>query len=145
MYQGNIYYSYIWYSIITGYIPRMPFKFGNTYKEDCDVCIDEYLSNRNFHDVKSTDLKRQVAGYPRLTSISHDPTVRDQLNLYRDTHPNRSILMGKCKMFINLTYAYREVALYRASFCKKKMQFSNVYPVYTLYLLLSHLNSSGRV
>ncbi|KAK3087657.1 hypothetical protein FSP39_008834 [Pinctada imbricata] len=77
----------------TGYIPRMPFKFGNTYKEDCDFCIDEYMTNRKFNDTKTMDLKRQVAGYPRLTAISHDPEVRDKLNLYRDTHPNRPILM----------------------------------------------------
>lgn len=77
----------------TGYIPRMPFKFGNTYKEDCDSCIDDYLTTRNFYDTKATDLKRQVASCPRLTPISQDPEVRDKLNLYRDTHPSRPILV----------------------------------------------------
>lgn len=73
----------------------MPFKFGNTYKEDCDSCIDDYLTTRNFYDTKATDLKRQVASCPRLTPISQDPEVRDKLNLYRDTHPSRPILVGK--------------------------------------------------
>lgn len=73
----------------------MPFKFGNTYKEDCDSCIDDYLTTRNFYDTKANDLKRQVASCPRLTPISQDPEVRDKLNLYRDTHPSRPILVGK--------------------------------------------------
>lgn len=72
----------------TGYIPRRPYKFGNTYKEDCDVCIDQHLTNYKYHDAKLTDLHRQVNDYPRLRAISHDPEVRDRLQLtkYRDTH-----------------------------------------------------------
>ncbi|KAJ8300411.1 hypothetical protein KUTeg_021930 [Tegillarca granosa] len=77
----------------TGYIPRMPFKFGNTYKEDCDVCIDQYLTNRQYHDNKMDDLRRQINGQPRLTATMFDPAVRDKLNLYRDTHPSRPILL----------------------------------------------------
>lgn len=77
----------------TGYIPRMPYKFGNTYKEDCDVCIDQHITNYKYHDAKLTDLQRQVNGYPRLRAISFDPDVRDKLNMYRDTHPQREILL----------------------------------------------------
>ncbi|ESO92829.1 hypothetical protein LOTGIDRAFT_150295 [Lottia gigantea] len=70
----------------TGYIPRMPFKFGGTYKEDCDSCIDEFMSSTQTHDLKLQDLKRQMRSYPRLTAISYDPDVRDKLNKYRDDH-----------------------------------------------------------
>ncbi|XP_046567438.1 uncharacterized protein C10orf82-like [Haliotis rubra] len=77
----------------TGYIPRMPFKFGGTYKDDCDVCIDTFMSNTKNHDFKMRDLQRQIRSYPRLTAISHDPTVRDKLNLYRDTHPTQPMLL----------------------------------------------------
>lgn len=77
----------------TGYIPRRPFKFGNTYKEDCDVCIDQHITNYKYHDAKYNDLQKQVSGYPRLRAISYDPDVRDKLNMYRDTHPQREILL----------------------------------------------------
>lgn len=77
----------------TGYIPRMTFKFGGTYKEDCDVCIDEYMTNRTNHDQRQRDLTRQVSCIPRLTAVSHDPSVKEKLNRYRDTHPSRPLLM----------------------------------------------------
>ncbi|KAL5011375.1 hypothetical protein ScPMuIL_009926 [Solemya velum] len=77
----------------TGYIPRMPFKFGGTYKEDCDVCIDDYLTNRRTADIKDADLRQQVRGYPSLTPIAHNPGVRDKMNLYRDTHPAQPTLL----------------------------------------------------
>ena len=82
------------YSVLSGYIPRMPFKFGGTYKDDCDICIDEYTTNRQVHDFKNRDLTRQVSSVPRLTAISHDPYVKEYLDRYRDTHPNRPLLMG---------------------------------------------------
>lgn len=91
---------------LTGYIPRMTFKFGGTYKDDCDICIDEYMTNRQTHDLRQTDLKRQVSSVPRLTSISHDPIVKEKLDRYRDTHPSRPLLMGKATLliFIKLTH-----------------------------------------
>lgn len=77
----------------TGYIPRMEFKFGGTYKKDCDVCIDEFLHNKQTHEMKQRDLSQQVSSVPRMTAISHDPTVKDHLDRYRDTHPSRPLLM----------------------------------------------------
>lgn len=77
----------------TGYIPRWPFKFGNTYKEDCDVCIDEHLSNSVHHASKDQVLRQAARTQTRLQPIAQDPTVRNHLNTYRDTHPNRPIMM----------------------------------------------------
>ncbi|KAK3576058.1 hypothetical protein CHS0354_018327 [Potamilus streckersoni] len=77
----------------TGYIPRMTFRFGGTYKNDCDSCLGEFLTTRKVNDMKTVDLKQQISSYPRLTAISYDPEVRDKLNMYRDTHPSKPILM----------------------------------------------------
>ncbi|WAR30968.1 CJ082-like protein [Mya arenaria] len=63
----------------TGYIPRMTFKFGGTYKTECDNCIDEYMTNRQNHDLRQGDLRRSVTMVPRLTAVSHDPTDRRPL------------------------------------------------------------------
>lgn len=77
----------------TGYVPRMTFKFGETYKRKADACIDEFLTNRDNYNAKIAELNNQTAAHPRLTAISYDPEVRDRLNLYRDTHPLQPILM----------------------------------------------------
>ncbi|KAL8602099.1 hypothetical protein ACOMHN_007369 [Nucella lapillus] len=77
----------------TGYMPRLPFRFGNTYKQKADACIDEFTTSRDDYLAKQVELNLQTASYPRLTAISHDPVVRDHLDLYRDKHPLRQILM----------------------------------------------------
>ncbi|XP_077992457.1 ciliary microtubule inner protein 2B-like [Glandiceps talaboti] len=78
----------------TGYIPRMPFKFGNTYKEDCDVCIDDFLSNTKRHDSKVTNLKQTTNSYPTLDVVNKDDaSVTRQLNHYRDRNPTAPILL----------------------------------------------------
>lgn len=77
----------------TGYMPRMTFKFGDTYKRNSDRCIDEFTTNRDNYSVKMSALNQQTAAHPRLTAISYDPSVRDHLNRYRDTHPTQPILM----------------------------------------------------
>eukprot|EP00745_Piridium_sociabile_P004012 TRINITY_DN123617_c1_g2_i1.p1 TRINITY_DN123617_c1_g2~~TRINITY_DN123617_c1_g2_i1.p1 ORF type:complete len:287 (-),score=43.70 TRINITY_DN123617_c1_g2_i1:64-798(-) len=77
----------------TGYMPRMTFKFGDTYKRNSDRCIDEFSTNRDAYSAKVSTLNRQTASQPRLTAISYDPAVRNHLNRYRDTHPTQSILM----------------------------------------------------
>lgn len=82
----------------TGYIPRRPFKFGNTYKEDCDVCIDQHMSNYNYHRFKMEDLHGQVRAAHELQATEKDPYVKNVLDKYRDTHPTRSILLADRKL-----------------------------------------------
>lgn len=77
----------------TGYIPRMPFKFGDTYKVDCDYCIDDHMTNMSKYRGKEDELRRSTKAFPNLQSQAGDPGVRDHLNTYRDTHPSRSIMM----------------------------------------------------
>ncbi|XP_071481517.1 ciliary microtubule inner protein 2B-like [Diadema antillarum] len=77
----------------TGYIPRMPFKFGNTYKEDCDVCIDDFLHNTKTHDQKIHNLKTTVVQSRPLRPAADDKVVIKQLNFYRDRHPTSKVLL----------------------------------------------------
>ncbi|XP_064616386.1 ciliary microtubule inner protein 2B-like [Liolophura sinensis] len=83
----------------TGYVPGMTFKFGNTYKEECDSCIDNLITGQRTADMKQADLRSQVASYPRLTAVSYDPHVRDYLNLYRDTHPRQPLMQDDKRAF----------------------------------------------
>ncbi|XP_072042046.1 ciliary microtubule inner protein 2B-like [Amphiura filiformis] len=76
----------------TGYIPRMPFKFGNTYKEDCDVCIDDFKSNTQRRDNEIKDIKQTLIGSTRLRPIATDKHTTIRLNEYRDRNPTGKVL-----------------------------------------------------
>lgn len=73
----------------------MPFKFGDTYKVDCDVCIDDHLTMLNKTFGNAQVLRNAIKSYPKLREVNRDPAVRDHLNTYRDTHPRQPILLGK--------------------------------------------------
>lgn len=68
----------------TGYIPRWPFKFGSTYKEECDVCLDEHMANVYKQAAKEDDMRRSFSCFPHLQPIRGDPEVKDHLNTYAD-------------------------------------------------------------
>ncbi|CAD5125664.1 DgyrCDS13865 [Dimorphilus gyrociliatus] len=76
----------------TGYIPRKPFKFGDTYKVDCDYCIDEHLRNYEKTSNDAHSLRMSSSCRPVLQAKAFDPEVRDHLNTYRDTHPRRPVM-----------------------------------------------------
>ncbi|XP_033098440.1 protein FAM166B-like [Anneissia japonica] len=76
-----------------GYIPRMPFKFGNTYKEDCDICIDDFLRNTKNHDQKLRTIKKSVSFAPKLQPVTTENTVIRTLTQYRDRNPTGKILL----------------------------------------------------
>lgn len=78
----------------TGYIPRMPFKFGDTYKVDCDYCIDDHLSNVGKYRAKEGELRSSFRSQNPLSPQAKDPDVKDHLNTYRDTHPSRPVMMA---------------------------------------------------
>jgi len=68
----------------TGYIPRMPFHFGDTYKKDCDTCLDEYFSARDSEESKIKSLRRAVRSNQSLRPRYADAVIRDHLNIYTD-------------------------------------------------------------
>lgn len=78
----------------TGYIPRRPFKFGNTYKEDCDVCIDDFMNNTQMRSQEIYDLHKTVAASGRLKPVADEKSVIKNLNDYRDRNPLRPILLS---------------------------------------------------
>ena len=80
---------------ISGYIPRSTFKFGGTYRDQCDVSLGEHITNFNKYNVKNADLKKSVEAFPRLAPIQHDPVIRDHLNTYREAFPGRPTMMGE--------------------------------------------------
>lgn len=88
----------------TGYIPRMPFKFGNTYKEDCDVCIDDFKSNTHKRDNEVRDIRAHTINTRRMTPTTSDKITTTKLNEYRDRNPTGKVLLVDKK-------AYREAPM----------------------------------
>jgi len=78
----------------TGYVPRLMFRYGGTYKHDCDHSIDSFITNRDSYATKQDELLRHTKANPRLTAISYDPDVKNKLNRYRDTHPTPATLVA---------------------------------------------------
>jgi len=79
---------------LTGYIPKLLYKFGGTFKNDCDVSIDRHMSAADYTRLKEAYLRRIVKTAPTQQVLNHDPLVRDHLNTYRDTHPLPPVLAG---------------------------------------------------
>ena len=73
----------------------MPFKFGNTYKEDCDVCIDDFMRNTQEHDTKVHTLRKAQTQIKQLRPMAGEDTVIKRLNQYRDRHPTSKIMLGE--------------------------------------------------
>lgn len=68
----------------TGYVPRWPFKFGRTYKEECDLCLEEFLNACRQTNQLENETRALSRSQPSLRAISGDPAVRDKLNSYGD-------------------------------------------------------------
>jgi len=68
----------------TGYVPRWPFKFGKTYKEECDMCLSEFFANRQLMTQKQQELSMTSRSLPSLQPVSGDPEVRDRLNSFQE-------------------------------------------------------------
>jgi len=64
----------------TGYVPRWPFKFGKTYREECDICLAEFLGGRDYQQLKQRETQAITRSLPSLRPVSGDPQVRDQLD-----------------------------------------------------------------
>lgn len=68
----------------SGDIPRWPFKFGSTYKNVCDECIDEFVTTYEKNDAKQKEVQRQAGLFSSMRPVSHDPKVKDHMNLWAD-------------------------------------------------------------
>ena len=76
------------------------------------MCIDQHMTNYKYHDAKLADLNRQVNDYPRLRAISHDPEVRDRLQLFKSRDTHSQILLG---MYLILFYLLQQSKYTRGS------------------------------
>lgn len=62
----------------------MTFKFGATYRETTDACVDEFVREYKCHEAKREELKEIAGLFPTLRAVSNDPRVRDHMNIWSD-------------------------------------------------------------
>jgi len=82
--------NYIRTIYVAGYVPRSPFKFGKTYREECDICLAEFLGGQDLQRQRQLDITRSLTrSTPGLSSaaaaaLADDARVCDRLNGFRD-------------------------------------------------------------
>jgi len=120
--------------VFSGYVPRSPFKFGKTYREECDVCLAEFLAGQSALQQRQRDMRSIIVGQtdartdgqardmrsmtrsaPGLSSSTGaagsdlDPRVRDHLNSFRDRSFHSSTARQYNALLNCVPYASRSV------------------------------------
>jgi len=84
---------------MTGYVPRWPFKFGKTYREECDVCLSDFLAAQNQLQQSEQQAQSMSRSLPSLCPVGTDDQVRDHLNNFRDRSQHSSVA-GQCIVIV---------------------------------------------
>jgi len=83
----------------TGYIPSRKFHFGETYKNECDVCIDDYMSKSDYITTSRKGLMGKVHSYNPHKPVASDSEAKKYTDLYRDLSPNKIYLQPDKREF----------------------------------------------
>lgn len=78
----------------TGYIPSRKFHFGETYKNECDVCIDDYMTKSDSLTTARKSLIGKVHTYNPHKAVASDAEAKSYMDLYRDINPNKIYLQS---------------------------------------------------
>ncbi|CAH8837369.1 unnamed protein product [Trichobilharzia szidati] len=68
----------------SGDVPHMNFKFGGTYRNLSDECVDQFVREYKCTEQKRNELKELASLFPKLRPVARDPLVRDHLNIWTD-------------------------------------------------------------
>ncbi|CAL8091267.1 unnamed protein product [Calicophoron daubneyi] len=68
----------------SGDVPHMNFKFGATYRNITDECVDEFVRKYKCDEQKREELRELSGLFPNLRPIAVDPRVRNHMNIWSD-------------------------------------------------------------
>ncbi|CAF0727319.1 unnamed protein product [Brachionus calyciflorus] len=68
----------------TGYIPSRKFHFSDSYKVECDSCIDNFLTEKNSKLKKDSDILNYVHSQPKYTPIAGEQDLKEKIALKTD-------------------------------------------------------------
>lgn len=69
----------------TGYIPSRKFNFSNTYRVECDNCVDDQITNKNQKFHKECDIIDQVRSTKKHTPISTNSELKREMDNFKDS------------------------------------------------------------
>ncbi|VDP84292.1 unnamed protein product [Echinostoma caproni] len=75
----------------SGDVPHMTFKFGATYRQTTDECVDEFVREYNCQEKKREELKEISGLFPTLRAVANDPRVRNHMNIWSDELQKNSV------------------------------------------------------
>ncbi|CAH8291669.1 unnamed protein product [Schistosoma rodhaini] len=82
MYTLFIHYFNDYYFI--GNIPQMNFKFGRTYRNLSDECVDQLVKEYKSSELRQNRLKESSNLMTNLHPVTYDPLVKNHLNTWTD-------------------------------------------------------------
>ena len=63
----------------TGYIPHRKYKLSDTYRNECDSCIDNFLTEKRAETNKKNQLVQSIESQPRMNPISTGQDLKEKL------------------------------------------------------------------
>lgn len=81
-YTGTFNYNFFKIlNFLLGYIPSRKFQLSDTYKVECDSCIENFLLEKDSKLKKDNDLMSYVNSQPKYTPIADSQDLREKLSL----------------------------------------------------------------
>jgi hypothetical protein len=71
----------------TGYIPSRKFHFSDTYRVECDTCIDDFVKNKSDKMSKDSSITQYVSSQNKHVAIASGKEIKSNLDHYNDFHP----------------------------------------------------------
>uniref|UniRef100_A0A3Q0KKG8 Protein FAM166B n=2 Tax=Schistosoma TaxID=6181 RepID=A0A3Q0KKG8_SCHMA len=68
----------------SGNIPQMNFKFGRTYRNLSDECVDQLVKEYKSSELRQNRLKESSNLMTNLHPVTYDPLVKNHLNIWTD-------------------------------------------------------------
>ena len=69
----------------TGYIPSRKFNYSNTYRVECDNCIDDLVTSKNEKNRKEVNIVDTVTYAPKHTLITTGFELKKELDNFKDS------------------------------------------------------------
>lgn len=83
----------------TGYVPCRLYKFGATYRHECNDCVGDLVDKYQHYDSRQKEFFTQAKAVAPLATQHFDPGVRDHLNKWVDRKQREMVLQGSHRAF----------------------------------------------
>jgi hypothetical protein len=83
----------------TGYVPCHLYKFGATYRHECNECVGDLVEKYKNYDSRQKEFFNQAKAVAPLAAQHFDPGVRDHLNKWTDRKQREMVLQGAHRAF----------------------------------------------